>query len=577
MLTIKNISVEPESAPNDGRAAVQLRAGVFTPYDGARITAVEVDLSSLNGAAAVPLAPDPARLLAETAEGVYQATMTARDSAGNVGRARASFRVTYQRLDYADGPLAPANREALARLGGRPIVGGNRIEVLVDGDAAMQKRLELIERARRQINVMTYLFADEGLSGQLARALLDKAGAGVEVNVMLNADTQLPSSPMATLRMRFHRLLLDLQALGQKWETRKQRGEKENDWLKSLGDLGQGRRGVNLLLFSGQMLRDGGVIPAQPSAAAHWLQRLQRAKRGGEDSDRLTAFSGPGGLPAWPLLDYATHEKIFVVDGEAAIVGGRNLDDRYFRPWTDEDLYLEGPLVAQIQQGFLRGFADLAALDKKVQPPTMLAGQNAPAGELAAQFVQSRPWLGEYHALHSLLAAIQMARRRLYISSQYVILPDSLLRDALRDAAARGVDVRILTNSEATAREVGFAASFYISLNYFAELLAAGIRLFEINGHSDPAAPQPYYHVKEFLIDGEYAAVGSVNLTIRSCYIESENLVNIFDPALTAAQEKLFLSRLEHDATEITPSYLQRLQEQNKNKMEIARVVELLY
>ena len=68
-----------------------------------------------------------------------------------------------------------------------------------------------------------------------------------------------------------------------------------------------------------------------------------------------------------------------------------------------------------------------------------------------------------------------------------------------------------------------------------------------------------------------------MNLTIRSCYIESENLVNIFDPALTAAQEKLFLSRLEHDATEITPSYLQRLQEQNKNKMEIARVVELLY
>jgi len=592
MLTIKNINVSPGEAPNDGSASVQLRAAVFTPHDGARVASVEVDLTPLNGPGACPLAPDPNHVLAETNDGVYEATLSvplladagvhelpllAQDSAGNSGRGRATFKVIFRRPDYAGGLLAPANGEVLARLGGRPIVDGNRIETLVGGDAAMQRRLELIAGAQRQINVMTYIMADEGLSGQLVRTLLDKAAAGVEVNVLLNSDTQLPSSPMGTLRMKFNRLLLDLQALGRKWETRKQRGEKENEWLKSLTDLGQGARGVNLILFDAQLLRDAGVIPARPNTTAHWLQRLQRAKRGADDNERTTAFRGPGGLPAWPLLDYATHEKILVVDGERAIVGGRNLDDRYFHPWLDLDLDLAGPVVAQIQQGFLRGFSELAALVEGARPPTMLFGANAPAGEVNAQFVQSRPWLGEYHALHSLLTAIQMARRSLYISSQYVILPDSLLRDALLEAAERGVDVRILTNSQATAQEVGFAASYYISLNYFADLLAAGIRLYEINGLSDPAAPQPYYHVKEFLIDGEFASIGSVNLTIRSCYIESENMVNIFDPALAAAQEALFLHRIEHDATEITPAYLKHLHEQHKNKMEIARVVELLY
>jgi phosphatidylserine/phosphatidylglycerophosphate/cardiolipin synthase-like enzyme len=585
MLTIKNINVSPGEAPNDGGASVQLRAGVFTPHDGARVASVEVDLTSLNGPAAYPLAPDPAHVLAETNDGVYQATLSvplltdagvhelpllAQDSAGNSGRGRATFKVVYRRPAYAGGLLAPASGEVLARLGGRPIVGGNRIETLVDGDAAMQRRLELIAGAQRQINVMTYIMADEGLSGKLVRTLLDKAGAGVEVNVLLNADTQLPSSPIGTVRMKFNRLLLDLQALGRKWETRKQRGEKENEWLKSLTDLDQDARGVNLILFNAQLLREAGVIPARPNTTAHWLQRLQRAKRGAEDNERTTAFRGPGGLPAWPLLDYATHEKILVADGERAIVGGRN-------PWLDLDLDLAGPLVAQIQQGFLRGFSELAVLVEGARPPTMLFGANAPAGEVSAQFVQSRPWMGEYHALHSLLTAIQMARRSLYISSQYVILPDSLLRDALLEAAERGVDVRILTNSQATAQEVGFAASYYISLNYFADLLAAGIRLYEINGLSDPAAPQPYYHVKEFLIDGEFASIGSVNLTIRSSYIESENMVNIFDPALAAAQEALFLHRIEREATEITPAYLRQLHEQHKNKMEIARVVELLY
>ena len=225
----------------------------------------------------------------------------------------------------------------------------------------------------------------------------------------------------------------------------------------------------------------------------------------------------------------------------------------------------------------MRSVTEVSPAEAKARPVTELVGHNPTRGPIQAQFVQSRPWLGEYQTMRSLITAIQMARRHIYLSSQYVILPDSLLRDALMEAAARGVDVRILTNSFKTCQEVGFSTSYFISLNYFAELLQAGIRLYEMNGLPEENVPQPYYHTKEFLFDGEFTAIGSFNFSIRSCYIESENLVNIFDPELTARQAELFRRRLAHEATEITPAYLRQLQAQHKNKMELARYVELLY
>lgn len=596
MTVIKNTSLQPESVPNDGGAVVDLQTTVLTPRDQARIERVALDLSSLGGPTELLLTLDDSRCFADTAEGVYRTSfpvpplaepgrhdlpLAAVDSTGESDERSVPLEIQYRRRDYPAGLLNSENIEAFTALSRQPVVEGNRIESLMTGQEAMQKRLDLIRGARRQINLQTYLMSNEGGSGQVLAALLDKAGEGVEVNIIVNSDTQLPYSPISTLRMKFNRLLLDLQSIGQKWEALKQ-GEPESDWLKILSGTKKETRGINLLLVNGQTLRDSGLLAQKPNHRAPlWLQKTLRERRkqskNSEDGDWLTAFKGPGGLPALPLLDYAIHEKMMIVDGETAIVGGRNLDDRYFYRWSDEDLYLEGPIVAQIQRGFLRNYGEFSRADEKNAPATELYGSLSGRGSTKAQFIQSRPWINDYQTLHALVSAIQMSRSHIYICSQYVILPDNLLRDALIDAARRGVDVRILTNSHATSQEVGFATSYYISINYFAKLLAAGIRLYEVKGHEQENKPQPYLHSKEFLIDGELAAIGSFNLSIRSCYIESENLINIFDPEVTRRREKRFTEFLREKAVEITPVYLQQQQEQHKNKLELARYVELLY
>lgn len=95
------------------------------------------------------------------------------------------------------------------------------------------------------------------------------------------------------------------------------------------------------------------------------------------------------------------------------------------------------------------------------------------------------------------------------------------MQNALIDAARKGIDVRILTNSYETGQELAMSLCHYISLNYYRDLLAAGVRIYEYG--CDPNLKQkPYYHVKQFIIDGKCVAVGSYNLSLRSAYLESE-------------------------------------------------------
>ena len=147
---------------------------------------------------------------------------------------------------------------------------------------------------------------------------------------------------------------------------------------------------------------------------------------------------------------------------------------------------------------------------------------------------------------------------------------------AVLDAAGRGVEVRILTNSYETVQDVGIAAGYFISLHYLAPLLAAGVRVFEWNGTASKDQPRPYLHAKEFIIDGELAVVGSFNLSVRSCFIESEDLVGVFDPEFAAGMERRF-TRLLTETTEIKPDYLERQRENFRGKIALARYLELLY
>ncbi|MCZ7582401.1 MAG: phosphatidylserine/phosphatidylglycerophosphate/cardiolipin synthase family protein [Deltaproteobacteria bacterium] len=594
MIVFKNIRVRPEKATNDRPHDAEVRCTVLTTTDGAKLRSVRADLSEFGGPIEQAMTLDGRERLSSTMEGEYSAKfrineladtgtyeipLFALDTEGTSGRRTARLPVEYRRPSGLPRFTDDNGFSALARAAGARVSAVSRVEILWDGDAAFKRRLLLIENAKRQINIQVYLLVPNGRIREITNALMKKAEEGVEVNLLVNTDTQLPSSPFAGLRFKVHRVLLDLESLSKTLESKiaakeDVSGEELLDLVKKLGT---GKRGVNLVMFSRQSLQSLGDRRPSENEHAVWVRNLVGTGEVEKAvvstlSEWASPFRGAGGLPSLPLLDYAIHDKLMVVDGERAIIGGRNLDERYFSPWVDLDLYLEGPVVHDIQAGIVRSLKEFSRSGTTTLPTRLPRPAVSPPF-----FCQSRPWDRENAPLHLLVRAMQMARERLFISSQYVVLPPGLLRDALLDAAERGVDVRLLTNSHRTGSEIGLATGFLISLNYFSDLLTAGARIFEFRGTDNPEEEQPYYHAKEFLVDGRVAIVGSFNLSARSCYVESESLIAIDDAALTGDLERAFLSRLDARADEITRAKFTAYWDEHRTAAQLAKRAEILY
>lgn len=589
VIVLKDAKASPVTAPNDGTARVGLKCTVFSTRPDTRIISVWADLSHTFLGSAVRFSPSPRSFVPTSLEGSYEAVfgvplfmdagtyrvpVFARDSAGNLGRGWASFTVAFRRGASMPFVGSGAFYRGLAAFCGKTFTPGNRVEVLDSGKTALERRLALLKNARRQINLECYTF-DQGLArGRFMDYLLARAGAGVEVNVILNADTQVSTSPLSTLRLSTHELLGSLVRDGKK------AAESDPLFKGLLASMQAGN--AHVLVPSGRDIAAKKPVRPAGHAPDHWLTRASFKAADAKAASPVPApirsrYQGPGGLPALPLLDYAIHEKILVVDGKSAIVGGRNLEDRYFSHWLDQDLYLEGPVVEEIRKGFCGTYESMRPAEEPVHNPASLASGPPYGDGLPVMFVQSAPWNRDYGALKALVYSIAGCRKSFLAYSQYLALSESLLKDAIVDAARRGVNVEIITNSAETSRETSFATGYFISLNNMGEFLEAGVKIHEMRPAANLKAPQPYMHVKEFLFDGQLAASGSFNLSLRSSYIESENLVFVADSNFAAGREALFRERVKTLTRPVTRKRYADLCAAHKTRMEAARLVTLLF
>lgn len=593
MVIVKNIAFSPRAAQNDGSSRMGVRCRVFSVHDFASIRSVWVDLRHTSIFDRLPIKPDPGFVLDRSGEGDYSGEIeiplhlepgryripiVAEDSTGARGRGMGTFLVDYKRREDTPPVGSPEFIRQLENLTGEEFTSGNTVRVLDGGADALNLRFSLIEGASRQINLQTYALGGSGSGARILDTLIRKAEEGVSVNMVLNSDTQLPVSPVSALRLKFNQFLSDLGRNGSEERQLKgnAKGRREKKRRVRMG-------GITALFFNrNPLFEDDDKDPLTGPIKDHWLQKLQDASRrikGELELDELksTSGAGPGGLPALPLLDYAVHEKILVVDGRYAIVGGRNLEDKYFTHWTDLDLALSGPIVGRIQAGFLSGFAQIAASAPNTRLPEAIAEWTEGQGGVSALFVNSRPWERKYGVTTAMVHSIEAATMSIFAFSQFVILPDCIIKDALMDAARRGVDVRIITNSQNTGQEVSFSAGYYLTIKYLAPLLEAGVRVFEVVGGPNPEEPQPYMHNKEFIFDDSLCAIGSFNLSVRSCYVESENLVFINDTDFCRSRISAFLGFQERYTREISAEQLAAQQGLHKTKMEMSRFFELLF
>lgn len=187
----------------------------------------------------------------------------------------------------------------------------------------------------------------------------------------------------------------------------------------------------------------------------------------------------------------ATHRKLLIVDRQTLITGGRNYADHYSGGhWRDVEVHLTGPSVAALQPVFEETFQGAC-----------------PRQSVVGLFQTTSPEAIRNNATFLyLLQCIRASRNTLDIENAYYI-HHPILQRHLSAACARGVRVRVFTNSEET-NDLDFTN--YRIYYGFPELLKAGVELYLRTGKGRTL------HCKYFVADGEWVGFGSSNLDFYS-------------------------------------------------------------
>lgn len=270
-----------------------------------------------------------------------------------------------------------------------------------------------------------------------------------------------------------------------------------------------------------------------------WPRAWTRLKRRGVPVRR---FLPPHLIPLQLSVNLRTHRKVLVCDGAVGFAGGMNISDLHLadnaNPRRVQDLHFmfSGPVVAQLQEAFLRDWGFLSGEYELTAPV-----REDPCGDSLCRMVLEGPG-NKAETLHDLLCGIiSSASRSIRIMTPY-FLPSRELISALRAAALRGVDVRVILPGRNNLPFVEWATR-----NMLPSLVESGVRVF----YQKP----PFSHTKLLLVDGYYGHVGSANIDTRSLRLNFELTVEIFDTSVVRQLGRHFDS-IKRTAVEIDADML---------------------
>lgn len=221
-------------------------------------------------------------------------------------------------------------------------------------------------------------------------------------------------------------------------------------------------------------------------------------------------------------MDLRQHRKMVLIDNYVAYTGSMNLvDPRYFRQnagvgqWVDLMARMEGPVATTLGIVFCCDW-EIETGSRILPPPP--APHNMPFEQKSGHAIQpiaSGPGFPEDMIHQALLTAIYSARQHLIMTTPYFVPSDDLLH-AICTAAQRGVDVSLVVPRHNNSLLVGWA-----SRAFFDELLEAGVKIYQFQ--------DGLLHTKSVLIDGQLSLIGTVNLDMRSLWLNFEITLVIDD------------------------------------------------
>jgi cardiolipin synthase A/B len=231
----------------------------------------------------------------------------------------------------------------------------------------------------------------------------------------------------------------------------------------------------------------------------------------------------------WRFFDFTRygrdHRKILVVDDSVGFVGGYNVGSAYATEWRDTHMRITGPGVWDLK----RAFADFWNLNRRKllhasERPLLLETSSMWEPRIRLHRNVPRLWMFPIRSMY--IEAITRSTKNVYLTTAY-FLPDQDFVDTLKDAAQRGVDVRILIPLKSN-----HIVTDWISRGYFSQLLEAGVRVFRFNG--------AMIHAKAATIDGTWVTVGTANIDRLSLTGNYEINVEVIDESLAAVHEQIF-------------------------------------
>jgi cardiolipin synthase len=217
-------------------------------------------------------------------------------------------------------------------------------------------------------------------------------------------------------------------------------------------------------------------------------------------------------------VNYRTHRKALIVDGEVAFLGGIGIADQWARDtdkerkWRDTHVKVVGPAATDVEAAFNENWIETGG----VVEPDVIPHDPNPRGPASSIVVWSSPEGGTNALKLIYLLSLAAARESIDIQSPYLIT-DASTEWSLSDARRRGVRVRMLVEGDITdAKPVKFA-----SRAQYERLMKLGIEISEYQ----PAM----MHTKALVVDGILSIVGSANFDNRSFELNDELNAAVFD------------------------------------------------
>ncbi|SDL38353.1 phospholipase D-like domain-containing protein [Tessaracoccus oleiagri] len=215
------------------------------------------------------------------------------------------------------------------------------------------------------------------------------------------------------------------------------------------------------------------------------------------------------------------HRKLMTVDGRIGFLGGYNIGSLYATGWRDTHARIVGPSVSELDNAYIDFWN---AHRSKRQPVIDENPERSWFGQIRLH--RNTPRISVYPIRNMYLEAIDRATERIWLTHAY-LLPDDDLVAALRDAARRGVDVRIIVPERSN-----HVVADWLSRGFYARLLRSGIRLYMYQ--------DAMVHAKTATIDGTWSTIGTANLDRLSLLGNYEVNLDITDFALAEHMEKVF-------------------------------------